>query len=147
MFKCILVIVAGIAVGFVLSMAGMLIVYKVNNWGASPRNGSIGVHEIAVGLGFGFSAGVVLSKRIWKNRNNSSQLEVWRTAKGLMLFLPATTMVLPALIIPWSGPDPLPRRLLSIGVSVVLAAISFLLFKYGSVYLRNRPERYEKSGI
>jgi hypothetical protein len=139
--------VAGLAMGLVLSMVGMLIVYRVNDWNASPRSGNIGVHAIAVGLGFGFSGGVVLSKRIWKNRHNSSQLEVWRTAKGLMLFLCATTIVPPAVIIPWSGPDLVPHRLLSISVSVVLAAISFLLFRYGAVYLRNSPERSEQSEI
>jgi hypothetical protein len=144
MFKCVLVIVAGLAMGLALSMVGMLIVYRVNDWDASHRAENFGLHLISVGLGFGFSAGVVLSKRVWRNRHNSSQLEVWRTAKGLVLFLCATTIVPPALIIPWSGQDSVPRRVLSISVSIVLAAISFLLFKYGAVYLRNSPERFQQ---
>jgi len=144
-FKFLLVLIAGLLWGLVLSIGGMFLVYRVDDWDDAPGGGIFALFAMFVGVAGGLAGGRILSESIWKNRDDHNQIQVWRTAKGSILLVCAIAIAPIVLIMPMSVSDLASRRVLSIGVAAALAVIDIALFVLSASYLG--PQRSEQSEI
>jgi hypothetical protein len=142
-FKCGLVLLAGLLVGLVVSIMGIVVAGRVNEWDDAPGAGIFALVAMLVGVAVGVAGGLLVLESIWKNHTRNY---VWRTAKGSILLVCAIAMVLPVLIMPmdWSRLAS-SQRVLSIGVTAALAVIDLVLFLLSASYLGNSREGSEQS--
>jgi hypothetical protein len=130
-------------VGLVVSILGIVVAGRVNEWDDAPGAGIFALVAMLVGVAVGVAGGLLVLESIWKNHTRN---HVWRTAKGSILLVCAIAMVLPVLIMPmdWSRLAS-SQRVLSIGVTAALAVIDLVLFLLSASYLGNSREGSEQS--